>query len=140
MNRTTERLYPFVIGIAAGTAWYLLKIEFPQGKADTILSSTLTFGAILTGFIATAKTILMSLKGSRLFRTLVSSGYIKDLVSFLRDSIITSLLFCIASFVGFFIGVHSCYFGAIWIGLAAMSLSAFWRVIGAFLTILAMDT
>ena len=48
-----EQIAPYVLGISAMLVWWRAGLSLPQN--NDILSSSLTLGAILTGFLATAK-------------------------------------------------------------------------------------
>ncbi|QJX02453.1 hypothetical protein HML84_12640 [Alcanivorax sp. IO_7] len=78
--------------------WWRLGMVLPAG--DAILSSSLTLGAIITGFLATAKAIVMTLD-SPIMKKIRQTDYSNDLVSYLGQAIWLSFSFCILSIVGF---------------------------------------
>jgi len=95
-------------------------------KAD-ILSSSLTIGAILTGFLATSKAILMTLD-SPIMKRLRETSYILQLVSYLRQAIWLSFSYCIISLIGFF-GVYlQTWYGYVWLFLGVSAAISFIQI------------
>lgn len=134
MSLTFERIYPFLFGIAAGIVWWLTDMAIPGAAHDAILSSSLSLGAILTGFLATSKTILISLMGTSVMERLKSSGYDADLIQYLAHAIWLSFAFSVVSLIGFF--VSHILFGVAWFGLGTMAAFAFIRVTKIILEII----
>lgn len=147
MSLLWEKWYPFVFAIISCVAWWLYSLDlkdlfsfkftilkelFPTDKAP-ILSASLTFGAILCGFLATTQSILMGINGE-IKKELDRSGYIEDLSSYLSQGIVFSLSFSFISLVGFF--KFSYLLQVIWLFLSVASLLAFLRVTKITLTIL----
>jgi len=129
MSLTFERLYPWMFGLAAMLAAWMLGITFPDDSRKELLSAAISISSIFAGFLATAKAILMAMPSTGLMRELKdNTGYIGDLAGYLRDGLIASLSFAIISLLGFFPLGHGAWFVAIWIGLAVISVAAFWRV------------
>ena len=139
MKLTTERWFPIVTAMACCFLWIFSSVEisnwphpifslsktmFPADKTS-ILSASLTLGAILSGFLATSQSILLSLSGG-IKKELNSSGYIDNLTLYLTEGILFSFSFAIISLVGFFICNY--LIQLIWLFLAFSSVLAFWRV------------
>lgn len=141
MNLTTERWFPIITATACCFVWLLFSVEielsnwahpifsvsksmFPADKTP-ILSASLTLGAILSGFLATSQSILLSLSGG-IKKELNSSGYIDNLTLYLTEGILFSFSFAIISLLGFFICNY--LIQLIWLFCAFASLFAFWRV------------
>lgn len=63
-----QRLYPWVLGVAGGaTMWAVVKAD-PTSSLKNIkelLSAALSIDAIVVGFVATAKSIIVSMDGRR---------------------------------------------------------------------------
>ena len=127
-----ERFAPYLLGFAAILIWQL-DIALPLG--DGILGSSLTLGAILTGFLATAKAIIMTLD-SPIMQRLRETNYIHDIVSYLSQAIWLSFSFCILTLIGFFIDQTNLWFGIAWIGIGVTSAGAFIRVTNIMLKII----
>ena len=134
-----ERSYPFMGAALVSGCWWWFCVKFPE-PADSMLNASLTFGAIITGFLGTSKAILMSLKGTKIFRRLYDSGFINDLSGYLQAAILSSLGFCLLSFAGFFkLGANQ-YFGVAWSFFGAHTVLSFWRIMAVLLAILKLDT
>lgn len=128
-----EQGAPYILGIAAMVVWWQVGVSLPEN--NDILSSSLTLGAILTGFLATAKAILMTLD-SPIMQRLRETDYIDSIVSYLSQAIWLSFSFCILTLVGFFIDNKTMIFGIAWVGLGATSAGAFIRVTNIMLKII----
>ena len=128
-----EQFSPYILGLSAIFIWWQLGLTLPTG--DGILGSSLTLGAILTGFLATAKAIIMTLD-SPIMQRLRETDYIHDIVSYLSQAIWLSFAFCILTLVGFFIDKSLTWYGMAWIGIGVMSAGAFIRVTNIMLKII----
>jgi len=128
-----EKTAPYILGISAMLLWWRAGLHLPEN--NDILSSSLTLGAILTGFLATAKAILMTLD-SPIMQRLRETDYIARLVSYLSHSIWLSFSFCILTLVGFFVDNREMLFGISWIGLGVTTAGAFIRVTNIMLKII----
>ncbi len=139
MPLIAEKYYPYAGGLLATLAWWGLNAEFPASRITAILSVSLTFGAITTGFLATAKAILLSLDGKTIMADLRESGYVQNLISYLAQAIWLSFAFCIVNLTGFFlIGQNNlpAIYEVIWFSIGVCAALAFSRVIHLFLLIL----
>ncbi|WP_435627557.1 hypothetical protein [Candidatus Ferrigenium straubiae] len=128
-----ERIAPYILAIAGALLWWKFQLVLPAG--DGILGSSLTLGAILTGFLATAKAIVMSLD-SPIMHRIRNTTYVNDLVSYLSQAIWLSFGFCIVSIVGFFLATNSLWYGLTWIVFGLASAGAFIRVTNIMLKII----
>lgn len=136
MSLRTERWYPFVIAFAAGIVWWNLKLPLPNSIKE-FLSSAISLGAILTGFIATAQAILAALPTDTVMGRLRASGFIDDLICYVAAALYGCLIFSGYSIAGFFWdGRLPLWYGAFWIALAAFSVTCFHRVSRMFFKIL----
>lgn len=125
-----ERSYPWVLALLASLAWLHFAPGLPADDKE-FLGAAIGVGAILTGFIATAKAILAALPSDSVMGRLRSSGYIDDLITYLAEALYGCLLFSVFGLAGFFI-IKQPYFGtwfaSAWIFLGVFSLAAFFRV------------
>jgi hypothetical protein len=92
-------------------------------------------GAILTGFLATSKAILMSLD-TPIMQRIRATSYHLDLASYLGQAIWISFIFCCFILVGFFIDHQAVWYGATWIAIGVAAGSAFIRVTHIMLKII----
>lgn len=136
MNLDWERAYPYLAGALAALVWWLFTPEFHANKSD-VLSASLTIGAILTGFLATSKAILLSLNSMPIMDELKRSGYIKDLVSYLAQAILCSFGYAVVSLVGFFLNGCDVYW-VVWAGVGVIAAFTFIRVVRIQLRILSL--
>lgn len=132
MNRFFALHYPLIFAIVSAILWCRLKARFPLDEKE-FLGAAISIGSILTGFVATAKAILAALPSDSVMNRLRSSGYIKDLVSYLAAALYGCLLFSVFSMAGFFLlepDVHALnnWYSAVWVFLGAYALASFYRV------------
>lgn len=135
-SRSFEQWYPYLGAICVALIWLLFEAELPRNRGE-LLGSSLTFASILTGFIAASKAILVSMRGSRIFRRLQEQKFIKPILTYLSHAIWLSLGACFVSLAGFFEVGRSEWFGAIWVFIIAATVLAFIRVTKIFFAILA---
>ncbi len=128
-----EKFLPYALAIVGAVLWWKFDIQLPEGEG--ILGSSLTLGAILTGFLATAKAILMTLD-SPIMQRIRETSYINDLVSYLGQAIWLSFSFCIVSLIGFFVATNNDYYGLAWILLGLSSGATFIRVANIMLKVI----
>jgi len=132
MTRRLEILYPILLACLTAGLWWKFKPVFPPDEKE-FLAAGLSIGAILTGFITTAKAILVALPSDSIMGRLRASGYIDDLILYLAHALYSCFFFSIYCLAGFFLleankQVLTKYYGVIWIFLAVFSAAAFYRV------------
>jgi len=129
MNTLTfERTYPFVFFLlTAALAWFY-EFDFPTDGKKELLSASISVGAILAGFLGTAKAILMALPSDALTR-LRMSRYMDDLVRYLSEALLGCLGVSLVSMIGFFVSAtpHS-FYPTLWLAIGVHALVSFWRV------------
>ena len=128
-----EKIAPYALAVSCTVLWFSLDLRLPTG--DGVLGSSLTLGAILTGFLSTAKAIIMSLDSPIMIR-IRGTSYLNDVVSYLGQAIWLSFSFCIISIVGYFVSTNSTWFGLLWIFFGISSAGAFIRVTNIMLKII----
>jgi hypothetical protein len=128
-----EKYAPYILAFECAFIWVSFGMNLPQ--ENDILSASLTLGAILTGFMATSKAILMTLD-SPIMHRLRDTEYINDVVLYLSQAIWLSFSFCIISLVGFFVDKGSMFYGTIWVLIGVASAGAFIRVTEIMLKII----
>lgn len=140
VNAKTEKLYPYVIGIVAGVAMACACskaaacLSFP-GDAD-ILSSSISLAAIFAGFLATAKSMIISIQNPTMDK-IRGTRFYKLLIQYLAEAIWVALVFCAFSLAGYFVPNrgHALFVG-LWTFLACASLLTWFRVTRAFLDVM----
>lgn len=137
MNKLVlEKIAPYLLAISAAMLWWKAGISLPKGEG--VLGSSLTIGAILTGFLATSKSIVMGLDSSVMSR-IRKTRYWDTLVSYLGQAIWLSLSFSAVSITGYFVPENSIWhqwYGILWVFFAVAMGGAFVRVTNIMLRIL----
>lgn len=131
MKLNVERTYPLYIALISSALWFWRRPEFPADTKE-FLAAALSLGAILTGFIATAKAILAALPDEAVMGRLRKSGYIQDLIFYLAQALYGCLTFSILCLLGFFL-IHKqdplpTWFTTAWIFLGVFAILSFHRV------------
>lgn len=132
MTRRIEIAYPFLIAFLASILWWKFKPVLPPDEKE-FLAAGLSIGAILTGFITTAKAILVALPSDSIMGRLRASGYIDDLILYLAHALYSCFIFSIYCLAGFFLletnkQMLTKVYGVVWICLGTFSAVAFYRV------------
>lgn len=124
-----ERYYPYFWGVIACVAvWWIDRKGYSISYSENMLASLVSLGGIFAGFLATVKTLLLTMSGP-VQKRLVESDYIEDLLRYLREAIYGSLLLCITAMIGFanaikFPAIHA----AAMFGLLVFALLALYRI------------
>jgi hypothetical protein len=133
MYMLIEKISPFFFAFLGVFFWSYLNLSLPTGEG--VLGSSLTIGAIFSGFLATAKAILMSLD-SDVMKRIRDTTYMNELVMYLAHAIWLSFSFCIVSLIGYFINTANYWYGMVWIWVAIAMAVAFIRFTNIMLKIL----
>ncbi|WP_227104528.1 hypothetical protein [Chromobacterium rhizoryzae] len=136
MSLAWERFYPFVLSFVLTAVYWRYPLPFPDDVKD-LLSASLSFGAITAGFIATAIAILMALPNDSIMASIKSSGFVEDLIRYLRQAFYSSLLFslfCLVSFL--FLKDFKLCLRVFWVFSASMTFLTLHQVANLMLTIL----
>ena len=142
-----ENIYPTVGGVAAlamalFVQWKLPALRLPS-ELGQLFSSTLDIGAIAIGFLATAKTVLLSIQGSIAVERMRGSGLYEGLLKFILKAIRSSFALAAFSLACIFldkaisdIEVAWELVVSVWLALVITTGLASYRVIDVFFTIL----
>jgi hypothetical protein len=134
---TVERKYPLVLGIVAAVVIFVFyRRGYTNHDMAQILGTVLTVGSIGAGFVATAKSILLTLSG-RTVRRLKVAGYYSILVEYMIHATRWCLILSAVSLAGCFIDMkaQSLYcdgFFAIYGGLTALTGASVYRTFHTF--------
>lgn len=137
---TFERWYPAIwAGFTLALA-FLLDFSLPADSRKELLSATISVGAILAGFLGTAKAILMALP-QPLMDKLRNSKYLVELARYLSAALFGSLAISAVGVLGFFTVTtrFDAIYSAVWLGLFTYAGLSFWRVSRIMLIILQTD-
>lgn len=131
-----ERWYPYVFSALGVGVWLALEAPFPMDPKD-LLTATIGFAGVLLGFMATAISVLMAMPTDSVMGELKKSGYIVDLVRYLREVMYALLVFSALSCASFFFPLPlSCWVEVSWIFLALLSSALFYRVLNLMMAFL----
>ena len=132
MSRRFERWYPWLIATGCGALAALFEVRLPKddGRLTALLSASISTSAILVGFLATVKAILMALPDSGIKAQLSASKEMATLSGYLSAAMTSNLAFCLLNITMFFFEAAQCpaALSYIWIMLGVASLLGFWRV------------
>ncbi len=139
MSRTAEWWYPILAGIAGVAGYGVFAPTFPTSPeaAPSLFSAVISTAAIAVGFLATAKSILLSIDRQPVIVKLKAAGKYKLLVSYLVQATIWSFLLAGTSVACFLPDLknpaewHRAVFAA-WTGVMFTASAACFRVIHAF--------
>jgi hypothetical protein len=124
-----------VVAVVAAAVHYYGRFSFPKGQ--DVLSASITIGAIFTGFLATSKSLAISID-TQAMNEVRESKFFDLLVQYLREAIYSSL--CLVGFgiAGFFNDPESPprWYGVVWIFLIITTFLTFIRVTNAFLELI----
>lgn len=130
MKLWIERCYPIGLSIGAALAW-LTWCRGPINGPHDLLATAVTLSSIVVGFLATAMSIVLAAPDSSLMKDLRSSGYVHDLVHYLREPFIVGLALAAFSLSGYVVSEDAAkgdlYVGVI-IWLAAWMLGGLLRI------------
>ncbi len=135
MRLWQERHYPLALALVAGVLWQLFDVRFPT-STETLLASALTLGSILAGFLATAKTILISLAGSSTMASLRRTGFLNYVIEYVASGIWSAFGFSVLSLSGFFFSPPPDWYATVWIVGGVYAGATFVRVTRILLKVL----
>lgn len=129
MSLTFERWYPWLFGAAVAALAWLLEWRLPGEDAlPSLLSAAISVSAILVGFMATMKSILMAVP--TMIAGIKAADFLEDVASYLMVATSGGLVYCVINIAGFF-SVATTWpqcFTVVWFGSGVFALLAFWRV------------
>ncbi len=141
MNATAEKLYPAGLGIVVGAAvgFAAFKsgdVKFFPSDAD-ILGSSISLAAIFAGFLATAKSMLISIDTPTM-QELKKTRFYSLLLDYLASAIWAALILCVFCLAGYFVKDREklWWFAGLWSALAVFSLATWFRVTQIFLQLM----
>jgi hypothetical protein len=102
--------------VIVAAAWCFFGKPFPN-PPDGLLSTAATVASIFASFLGVSKAIILSIKGTPVYKTLSDHGYDKDLFRYLQAGIFSSIAFAAMSVIGFFISAKTFFHGYRWFTL-----------------------
>lgn len=131
MSQVVERWWPYVLAALALAVWFWgLQAPFPS-PSDALLGASGGASAVLVGFLATAKTVILSVSNAEVFKRLKAGKFHGLIFNYLFESITIGMVFLLVSMVGFFVDrdpVAPLWFAATWVGSGSLALFLFGRI------------
>ncbi len=123
---TKERYYPLVCaGIAALVCWGF-DLDLPPVTPERLLSATVTFGAIASGFVGTSLSILTAL-GTRVMRKIRKTEYLHVVRGYLGWALASGIILSCVSMGGMWLGVAG-WFTMVWCAVLVFCVACLWRL------------
>lgn len=129
-GRHAELAAPYLFAIGVTAIWWFVGCQTFPSQPSGLLAASGGASAVLVGFLATAKTVILSLSGAKVFKALKEAGFTKALFGYLYWAIIWGILFLILSVVGFFVTdvATPSWFPVLWVFCGALALSLFVQI------------
>lgn len=128
---TIEAWFPYVAALLLTAAYVRFGRSSWPKEAEALLGASGGASAVLIGFLATAKAIVLSLSGTKLYKTLRTAGYHEDMLNYILSATLTGLIFMVFSIAGFFVltkdHLPPVWYPPLWFFLGTLSLLLFWR-------------
>ena len=132
-NLKFEKFKPYIFATFVFLLGIYLRFELPEKK--DFLGGTLTISAILAGFLATAKSLLVAIDNDVMAR-IKKTSYHELLINYLVCAIYSCFLFSIYNLWGYFICHRNYLYSHCWLWLAVFCIFAFLRVMKIFTLII----
>ena len=124
---TWERHYPFAVAVCAGAASCFQGLEM-TANAPALLSATVTFGAVASGFVGTSLSILTSLDTPAMQKVRATS-YLDILREYLGWALAAGIALSSTGLAGLFLDLAPTkWFGSAWCLVLAFCISCLWRL------------
>lgn len=131
MSQLVEKFWPYLAAALLSALWWFgLGRPFPD-PSDSLLAASGGASAVLVGFLATAKTVILSVSSSDVFKRLKDGGFHNLLFNYLYEAIVAGMVFLLVSIVGFFINrdpIAPDWFALFWVATGLVSLFSFARI------------
>ena len=126
MTLTMERYYPlaWAAAIALLCWWFDLKLPADPGR---LLSATVTFGAIASGFVGTSLSILTGL-GTPVMRKIRQSRYVDILRAYMGWALASGLVLSCTSIIGLFLSTTSLTLTIAWTATLTFCVACLYRL------------
>ena len=126
MTLTVERFYPLVLAAVVAVACWWLDLKLPADPG-WLLSATVTFGAIASGFVGTSLSILTGL-GTPVMRKIRQSRYVDILREYMGCALASGLVLSCTSIIGLFPGTTSLALTIAWSATLTFCIACLYRL------------
>lgn len=143
-----ERLYPLLISILLLLLVIIFDLNPTYNDIQPVVNAGISIGAILLGFLGTAKALLLSLNSKKFLWLKSNKTAWKMLLKYLRSSFLFNIYFCIFSLMFIFISSKKLNFYGydlnewltfFWLFLFLMSFLTFYRFINILFNLLSYE-
>ena len=122
-----EKFYPFVVAGAAGVGSCAFSMDM-QANAPQLLTATVTFGAVASGFVGTSLSILISLD-TPVMHKIRASSYRQVLQGYIGWALVAGIVLALTGIVGLFLDMAcSQFFVSAWCFVLAFCVCCLWRL------------
>jgi hypothetical protein len=139
-GRLIEGSWPYLAAVLVTVGWYWpLGAPFPV-PAGGLLGAALMATAVIVGFLATAKAVMLGVASSDAFKRLRDAGFIGSLFRYLFEAVWFGIGFLVYSVLGFFLDHASepiaRWYPPIWVLLGALVILLYARITQLFFMLL----
>lgn len=128
-----ERLHPWLLALIVGGVAFWFGWTPDEGQA--LLSATINFGAIVSGFVGTALSILTTL-GTQVMQEIRRTAYLKVVRDYLASGLASGIILACVSMAGLAGSLHHfSWFFAVWLGAVVFCLASLRRLAATILLI-----
>ena len=121
-----EQCYPFALAATAAVICWWLSLDFADVPLQ-LLSGTVTFGAIASGFVGTSLAILTSL-GTPVMRKIRRTPYVRILRRYLGWALASGIVLSCVSILGLFLHATSSWFTMAWWAVLVFCITCLYRL------------
>ena len=122
-----EKFYPFVVAAGAGAGSCALSLDM-EPNASQLLTATVTFGAVASGFVGTSLSILISLD-TPVMQKIRASRYRQVLQGYLGWALLAGIALALTGIAGFFLDMACAQlFVSVWCFVLAFCVCCLWRL------------
>lgn len=125
-----EKYWPYFVAALISASWFhFLQHHFPS-PPDNLLLATGTAAAVLIGFLATAKAIVLGLTNSPVFQAIKHTGYNAVLFRYFFEAVVFGTAALVISITGLFLpNPNPVWFATTWIVVATIAILDYLRVV-----------
>lgn len=126
MTLTRERYYPLACAAVIALLFWWLDLKLPADPGR-LLSATVTFGAIASGFVGTSLSILTGL-GTPVMRKIRQSRYVAILREYMGWALASGLVLSCTSIIGLFLCTTSLALTIAWSATLTFCIACLYRL------------
>lgn len=143
-----EQWHPLGLGIVVSATYLLIPATRQYVFPDTLpnlLAAVITVAGVAIGFLATSKSILVSIDDKPIIQRIRDGGLYPRIVGYIKAATFWSFLLTIASVLALLVDYRGltawdwphAIGAAFWLGIAVATMAAHYRAVGIWYTILA---